>query len=762
MVRAEEYERPGGRALDLSLFLLAVVITVTPLAITGATYNIEAIKQLVFQGGVALLLLAAAVRRESAFGFGRGLDYAVIGYFAIHFAAFMGAELKDSGLAQLHALAYQVLFYLLVRSMRLQGRRFDWLASCWLGAAAAASAVAIAQVVLEQHVRFGAAWQSRATGTFIQPTFLGAYLAATLPLAVSRVLRSAQSRRLAAGVRDGAVLAAMIVAITFSLSRSGWVGACAGLGAMVLVSGRLEALRRAAVPLMAGIFVAIWVALLWRPPSALDLARLDPRGGRSNRERLEIWIGSARLVAEKPLLGWGPGNFGPYFPRRWTPYLQTINSNEGQRPMHAHSEPLHVAVEAGLLGALGWLILVGWSGWVLVGMTRSPDPGERELGQIHVGALAAVLLNACVGLDQRFPTSGMLLWYLIGFAASRQPPRAPAPAPAPAHPEPVEGCPVEPLPRESPSRFRQAFLAAIAVYLLWLSVQDFRAERWKMQGAIRHYSGHHEQAESYLAAAAELRPWDAEIFFLRGRNFSEVRAWRRAEECYLESQRLDPNNAALLFNGDTDDGDPDRVVRSSDDSQPVSRGAEAATEHQPRAGRPAGGGGCRARDRGRVPPLVSAGEACHRSNHTVLFVGSPRGRPSNERRYSHRVLPGKGRRRCLPAVRGKCKRSARTHVSDAHQAVVQVQSQLRTLQSGQPIGTAAPRAGVHDSGCVRPRPQGRHPRAALLGESLDRRVWKHARLVLASARNHAGCRQCAGDLAFAPVVMGHVRWPTAQ
>lgn len=69
-----------------------------------------------------------------------------------------------------------------------------------------------------------------------------------------------------------------------------------------------------------------------------------------------------------------------------------------------------------------------------------------------------------------------------------------------------------------------------------------------MQGAIRHYSGHHEQAESYLAAAAELRPWDAEIFFLRGRNFSEVRAWRRAEECYLESQRLDPNNAALLFN----------------------------------------------------------------------------------------------------------------------------------------------------------------------------------------------------------------------
>ena len=222
----------------------------------------------------------------------------------------------------------------------------------------------------------------RAYGTFGQPNPFAGYLGLVLPIALALGLWALGAALQTHGVMRLRLLAlagyalaatAVIAAGVFaSWSRGAWLGAAAGVAAvLVLISraGRILVLAGALLALLA--FPVLPVAVHDR---LADFARYfgtwNARGvpvddaNFSVLERVAHWQVAWEMFADHPWLGIGVGNWDVIYSKyafgRWT------------EPMgHAHNALFHFAAEAGLLGAITYLwFWLGSLGAALVALHR--------------------------------------------------------------------------------------------------------------------------------------------------------------------------------------------------------------------------------------------------------------------------------------------------------------------------------------------------------------------------------------------------------
>lgn len=188
---------------------------------------------------------------------------------------------------------------------------------------------------------------------------LAACVNVLLPLAAARALASpARLPRLALGVWSAAALAVQ----AFTSSRGGQLGLLAALGALIVLWPAFVSPAAAARARRA------WSALRARPVvlALLGLVVLAAFGAFAARAlflrtatqgpalfaRQEFWPAAVAAFGESPLWGKGPGVYPSEFMR--------ANSVPPQRPfLHAHSVPLNLAAEAGLLGLGAAALMVG-------------------------------------------------------------------------------------------------------------------------------------------------------------------------------------------------------------------------------------------------------------------------------------------------------------------------------------------------------------------------------------------------------------------
>ncbi len=258
--------------------------------------------------------------------------------------------------------------------------------------------------------------RARPFSTFGNPDFLGAYCAFLLPLLADLRRRAAGSRRhLLTGI---GVLATAVLGWTGS--RGAWLGAAAGLAIWVMLSGVHHGLRtrvrelistgRLPALLLAG---ATTIALVgwWAAP---HLTR--------RTDRAMLWTGTARMIAARPLAGWGPGAFAGEFPPFAPPAFAERMRADNTFAEHPHSEYLHVAVEYGLpaLGIFLWLLTT-----IIARGARLAGSGA-PLAAGAAGALAAILVHMAVDRNFRLASTAAPFWLLAG--ALWAPPRRPPPA----------------------------------------------------------------------------------------------------------------------------------------------------------------------------------------------------------------------------------------------------------------------------------------------------------------------------------------------
>jgi O-antigen ligase len=247
--------------------------------------------------------------------------------------------------------------------------------------------------------RIAGVW--RAQGTLEYPPALGLLcvcaLAATLALHASGTLDRTST----------ALVASVLVAASIAtFDRVAWIETAAVL---VLFAARIPRLRRTA-GLAVGIAAAIGlVALAVAHPSRAALERHLRHGPISSRS--DVWHASWDAFRDRPLLGYGPGQFRKIYD---TPRFRVLGTGTGRIGL-AHDAVLEQGVEAGAVAAAGTAMALLAMLAAGASALRSRDPARLAAGV----AAVAVALSGLYDITWSF--APLLLLGAVSAVACREP-----------------------------------------------------------------------------------------------------------------------------------------------------------------------------------------------------------------------------------------------------------------------------------------------------------------------------------------------------
>lgn len=251
-------------------------------------------------------------------------------------------------------------------------------------------------------------------------TFYGS-CAVILTAFVARARLGRSSRLAATG--DVAALVLCFAALGLTGSRAGIALSLLAMAAAYLGSTRGY--------LRAGAGRTPWL-LLAALPVLMVLVVLSERfadDGIAGGGRIETYMLSLQLVAERPLSGWGLGTFSHVFPSVRDGAIRGIWDR-------AHSTPLEWAVEGGVpfaLALLSILAALGWRCLVIFRQAREPyrSTARRERGLALRPLCAVLVLGLALAhsmLDFSFDITGYLAFcaFVTGLGTSSVPGAAPS------------------------------------------------------------------------------------------------------------------------------------------------------------------------------------------------------------------------------------------------------------------------------------------------------------------------------------------------
>ena len=220
----------------------------------------------------------------------------------------------------------------------------------------------------------------------------------------------------------------LLLGIGFSLSRGGIAASLMVLGLMILFPPRFEEppasrrrrsrpeprprgsgsrrgwIRMIALVTLIGIGLVLWVG----PQPIVERFARTERELELNRNRLNAWRDSLRLLPRTWFAGTGMGTFGEVF-------LGVQSFDAEHRWGYAHNEYLQLLVETGLVG-VGLVFIL--AGGILRYIRRHPRK-DPEMGLYRYGALmglAYLALHALTDFNLHIPANVLLAGTLLGLS----------------------------------------------------------------------------------------------------------------------------------------------------------------------------------------------------------------------------------------------------------------------------------------------------------------------------------------------------------
>ncbi|MFN8302693.1 MAG: O-antigen ligase family protein [Saprospiraceae bacterium] len=187
-----------------------------------------------------------------------------------------------------------------------------------------------------------------------------------------------------------------LVGINFAYTRAAYVALVAAIGIRWLVRRRLMKATLVAVTLIFTLFVS-WVStrdnwLMFAPDyqKTVTHTRFDnlleattKLEDISTMERVYRWVAASAMIQDKPVLGFGPGNFYFFYKNYTVSSFKTYVSNNPERS-GMHNYYLMTAVEQGIAGCF---IFIGFCFFVML-------RGEKVYHQTQDPARRRILLSA--------------------------------------------------------------------------------------------------------------------------------------------------------------------------------------------------------------------------------------------------------------------------------------------------------------------------------------------------------------------------------
>jgi hypothetical protein len=232
--------------------------------------------------------------------------------------------------------------------------------------------------------------------------FFGSYLTFAHTMLVPFACALALALR---GRALGAVAATvLVVAIVFSTARGAWIAVVAASAVLLVLAG---VARRPRV--LAAAVVAAGLAFAVAPDlrsHALHMLDLDG----ANAGRVAIYRANLDIVREHPVFGLG---FGRY-QRAARPYYAAHPAAD--RRSHAHSNPLQIAAEAGLVGLTAFGLLfaaVLLRGWTAVVRACGADEWSAAAGTWT--ALVAFLVGGLTQYSFGDNEVALAMWFALAM-----------------------------------------------------------------------------------------------------------------------------------------------------------------------------------------------------------------------------------------------------------------------------------------------------------------------------------------------------------
>ena len=412
---------PTVAALPVARWILAVAAFVIPLSFSPSLVDEFVLPKLLLARLLVMVLalvLVAGWMRLGAVAWKRtALDLPLLAFlasaaistvFAVNInLAIFGTYDRWEGL--LTIATYALLFWLAVQLIAGDADA-DWIIWSLLFSGYVVAVVAVLQAGFG--VLGGGFFRStyiRADATMAHPDFLGIFLAMLLPIALAKLIgrHSSMTRLLAANL-----VVVLSLGLVATFTRSAWIGAVLGVAVVLaLHGGRLRVLPVIGfVALLAVAFGALAWFVNARPTTVPGgvanvysrIVSITDLSSGSIAERLAVWGDTPRVIAARPILGWGPSNFGAVYPQ-----FQSANRNAILFD-DPHEETLGIAAKQGVVGLLAYL-------WILVAFVRAFWKGRRLAG-------AVALFGGWVGyqvsmqVDFSYIPTAVLFWLFAAAA----------------------------------------------------------------------------------------------------------------------------------------------------------------------------------------------------------------------------------------------------------------------------------------------------------------------------------------------------------
>ncbi|MBN1592738.1 MAG: O-antigen ligase family protein [Candidatus Coatesbacteria bacterium] len=280
-----------------------------------------------------------------------------------------------------------------IRSLDELGSLFKWLVS----ASVPASLYGIFQSVfglpsaafeLEPHTRIDSlfclttGWHVRAHSFFNQANSFACYQILVLPMSI---YLAGRGKTRAVRTFGATALVLNLLALMLTFSRASWPLAIISIVAYFLLS-REKGLARPVLsgkrllwPVI-GILLAATIAGLFL--KGADISSL--LSGYSGIQRLQLYRAGLSLIADRPILGYGPGNY-----HLAAEGIKLAGDVERLKRAHLHNLYLQVALETGMIGLASFLFFVVYIvGSACRGVRAARSPALR-------GLAASLCVSSC-------------------------------------------------------------------------------------------------------------------------------------------------------------------------------------------------------------------------------------------------------------------------------------------------------------------------------------------------------------------------------
>jgi O-antigen ligase len=263
------------------------------------------------------------------------------------FSYWGSANPGESRLALLDWFSLMAALWLAASSLR-SDESIDWLATgvAWLFPLELA-------IGLWQRLSHGHFFADQVPGTLVNANIAAAFTLLWIPVLTDRMRREWRTGRIETAFWAGALLCAVGCLLqTLSL----WGVLCWAAGVPLTFGGRARFWARRNSGKAAGAALAALAlagaALWWKFTRAYDFqghALVDP----GDKLRLSWWLTGLAMLRESPWLGVGLGNFPSSF--------AAFKAASGQNTLFAHSLPVEILAETGVLGFAAVAALLAWA-----------------------------------------------------------------------------------------------------------------------------------------------------------------------------------------------------------------------------------------------------------------------------------------------------------------------------------------------------------------------------------------------------------------